>query len=448
MKKFKRNGFTLVELLAVIVILAVILVIAVPQILHTIDSARLGAFKSTAKLLLTQAEKQYLVDQTLKVNGGSIETVTYEGTGSGNTECGTLAKLGSDYTDCKITVDGSSGIAVLEVLTGAGKFANYSCTNSTLAGDNSAEISCIKSENNSSNQGTNTPLEPAILSCTNKTYNGSEQTACTCVGGTLGGDYKATNAGSYTASCVGDENHSNPEDKTWEISKVAATISCTNKTYNGSEQTACTCSGGTLSGEYKATNAGSHIASCTGDLNHSDATNVTWTMNKRTVSVTAPAVVSSTLTYNGSAQNLVLSVGNCSTGGTMYWYNSNPTTSNSTPSFSTSSGWTTTRPTNYKGTNAGTYYIYYYCLVSDTANNSGSAINSVRGVSKIINAASSSSDDDWIYLGSEAHCGNECANDCRHEYGNLAKNGVCSPSPTTPPTSSTNSGQYCWCKKA
>ena len=59
--KNKKNAFTLVELLAVIVILAIILVIAIPQILKTIESARLGAFRSTASLLLTQAEKEYLI---------------------------------------------------------------------------------------------------------------------------------------------------------------------------------------------------------------------------------------------------------------------------------------------------------------------------------------------------------------------------------------------------
>ena len=35
----KKNGFTLVELLAVIVILAVILVIAVPQIINVINES-------------------------------------------------------------------------------------------------------------------------------------------------------------------------------------------------------------------------------------------------------------------------------------------------------------------------------------------------------------------------------------------------------------------------
>ena len=151
MKKTKFRGFTLVELLAVIVILAIILVIAVPQIMKTIESARLGSFKSTAKLLLSQAEKQYLVDQTLNVNGEENEDTTYQGTGNGDTECGKLAKLGSDYSACKITVNKSTGVATLVTLTGTGKFANYSCTNTTLS---NVDSTCNKSGSSSGSSET------------------------------------------------------------------------------------------------------------------------------------------------------------------------------------------------------------------------------------------------------------------------------------------------------
>ena len=87
-------------------------------------------------------------------------------------------------------------------------------------------------------------------------------------------------------------------------------------------------------------------------------------------------MVSGTLTYTGNAQNLLASAGSCSTGGTMYWYSSNPTTSSTAPSFSTST-WTTTNPgtTTYKGTTPGTYYVWYYCRVRDTANNTGTNLN-------------------------------------------------------------------------
>ena len=66
----KKKGFTLVELLAVIVILAIILIISVPLIINTINTSRLASFKSSAELLVTEAEKQYMIDQTERANAG------------------------------------------------------------------------------------------------------------------------------------------------------------------------------------------------------------------------------------------------------------------------------------------------------------------------------------------------------------------------------------------
>ena len=73
----------------------------------------------------------------------------------------------------------------------------------------------------------------------------------------------------------------------------------------------------------------------------------------------------------------------------MYVYNSNPTTTNSAPAFSTST-WTKVSDLtihNYHGKAAGTYYIWYYCKVSDTTNNTGNNINTVKSVSKKILSA-------------------------------------------------------------
>ena len=47
-----KKGFTLVELLAVIVILAVILIIAIPHVLKVIEQSRINAFESDAKMIL------------------------------------------------------------------------------------------------------------------------------------------------------------------------------------------------------------------------------------------------------------------------------------------------------------------------------------------------------------------------------------------------------------
>ena len=55
----KKRGFTLVELLAVIVVLAIILVIAVPKIGDVIYSSRKNVFKTNAYGLVSAAEKLY-----------------------------------------------------------------------------------------------------------------------------------------------------------------------------------------------------------------------------------------------------------------------------------------------------------------------------------------------------------------------------------------------------
>ena len=58
MKKNNRKfGFTLVELLAVIVILAVILVIAVPKVMNIINDTRKSTFETSVKLIASGAEK-------------------------------------------------------------------------------------------------------------------------------------------------------------------------------------------------------------------------------------------------------------------------------------------------------------------------------------------------------------------------------------------------------
>lgn len=51
-----RNGFTLVELLAVIVILGIIMLIAVPNVVSVIDNNRKETYLSDAKKMVTMAE--------------------------------------------------------------------------------------------------------------------------------------------------------------------------------------------------------------------------------------------------------------------------------------------------------------------------------------------------------------------------------------------------------
>lgn len=107
-----KKGFTLVELLAVIVILAVILVIALPQLLSTIDDARGASLISSAKLIAASAETKKAANNTLGINN----TIT----------CDDITKITEDYKNCNIVFDDNGNAQV--TIEGAGKFeGKYIC---------------------------------------------------------------------------------------------------------------------------------------------------------------------------------------------------------------------------------------------------------------------------------------------------------------------------------
>ena len=121
----KKKGFTLVELLSVIVILAVILVIAVPQIMSVIESARKGSIESTAKLIAEGAEREYT---NRKILGKDT-----------NVLCSDVSSMNSnDYGTCVITFDNTGKATV--TITGKGKFEGYTCNG------NSTNMECVKGE--------------------------------------------------------------------------------------------------------------------------------------------------------------------------------------------------------------------------------------------------------------------------------------------------------------
>ena len=112
----KKNAFTLIELLAVIVILAVILVIAIPRILDVIETSKKDSFKNAAQLIADSAEKKKVSDKLL----GKDEEIT----------CKDVAKINDeDYASCTISFD-ESGIAKVSI-TGKGKFDGLKITNGT-----------------------------------------------------------------------------------------------------------------------------------------------------------------------------------------------------------------------------------------------------------------------------------------------------------------------------
>lgn len=68
----KNKGFTLVELLAVIVILSTILIIAVPRIGSTIDHAQQQAFKNDVETMIETINLQYETEEKEYVDNNIV----------------------------------------------------------------------------------------------------------------------------------------------------------------------------------------------------------------------------------------------------------------------------------------------------------------------------------------------------------------------------------------
>ena len=73
-KNFKR-GFTLVELLAVIVILAIIMIIAIPAVLNTLDASRRKTFAEYVDKVVNLAEQKELSNELLSTPSSSDCTI-------------------------------------------------------------------------------------------------------------------------------------------------------------------------------------------------------------------------------------------------------------------------------------------------------------------------------------------------------------------------------------
>ena len=93
MKRLNRKGFTLVELLAVIVILAIVVGITLITVLPTLKKSRQEAFNLTAQTAADYYEKQYqlyMIGETADITVGALTDVDYAKAGlkAGNYDAG------------------------------------------------------------------------------------------------------------------------------------------------------------------------------------------------------------------------------------------------------------------------------------------------------------------------------------------------------------------------
>lgn len=124
-----KKGFTLVELLAVIVILSIIVVIAVPKVLDAIKNSRKSILESTVRVIASSAEKAMLQNKVSQKN----EKIT----------CESVAKMNDiDYENCEISFD--EDIAKV-TLKGSGRFKGLNvCDGTKIASTSTNEICPIK----------------------------------------------------------------------------------------------------------------------------------------------------------------------------------------------------------------------------------------------------------------------------------------------------------------
>ena len=102
MKK-KRNAFTLIELLAVIVVLAIIALIATPIVMNTIKKSKKGAAERSAENYIDAVETAVATE---RLNGNVMEDGEYEVTSDGNL-CKDKSASCSDENKIKIEMNGT-----------------------------------------------------------------------------------------------------------------------------------------------------------------------------------------------------------------------------------------------------------------------------------------------------------------------------------------------------
>ena len=119
MKKLNNKGFTLVELLAVIIILAIVVGISIPAVLTTTTKAKESAFKSAANSVATWVDSQYQIIQS-GLDGTGLATL--DPNFSNTNACGATASncTATSGKSLSTTASGAAGTAAKAFITAAG----------------------------------------------------------------------------------------------------------------------------------------------------------------------------------------------------------------------------------------------------------------------------------------------------------------------------------------
>lgn len=140
MKKLNRKGFTLVELLAVIIILAIVVGITIPAVLTTTNNAKKKAMKTAADTAADWVDRQYQVYAT-GLNGSGIVKLDSNFTDANNCK--------SDISDC--TAESGKQVNASFITAAGLKSSNIS--KMTVYISTSTGRSCVKIETAAATNG-------------------------------------------------------------------------------------------------------------------------------------------------------------------------------------------------------------------------------------------------------------------------------------------------------
>ena len=118
MKRLNNKAFTLIELLAVIVVLAILLVIAVPRVLDVIESARSESLGKSAQIVAKYLKEQYAIQMVTGTAPFAAITTP--------TPCPTEAGFNTTEGECVYTMAISGSEATFTVtIRGLLRFARW-----------------------------------------------------------------------------------------------------------------------------------------------------------------------------------------------------------------------------------------------------------------------------------------------------------------------------------
>ena len=144
MKKLNRKGFTLVELLAVIIILAIVVGITIPAVLSTVNSSKDKAFQTAAETAADWLDRQYQSYMIGDENVSAVDTnyksqcVTSGTAGNCTSSDGLIISAGLKTSNVSsLTATFSNGRYCVTITAATG--GDYAGTSTTKKGGNCTE---------------------------------------------------------------------------------------------------------------------------------------------------------------------------------------------------------------------------------------------------------------------------------------------------------------------